>query len=471
MMNNKINPYWYLAAGILLQTMIHMTFSLSIAAWIAYTPFLIFMYQTSGIKSRIWFVLALLVSWSLVTAKIITPPLKFYFEFMYSIPMTLVQIPGYLIWDRFKARRFGYLLFPAIMTIMEWIQYTFTPLASWGIAAYTQNDNLTILQTVSLFGMPGLSFIIYWINISFTKAYLKNSHSIVTLSVPFVTLTVLLIFGAIRVNIYHSKSHDTLLVAAVGTTSTVNGLPLPPERTEIKVRKTLFDDTKKAAKTGAKLIVWNEAATYMLPENETSWKNDLKQLAKDCHTSIYASYIVPISTNPLKYENKYLFLDKNGLIKAEYHKHEPVPGEPAVKGKENFITNTVDYTVTGGAICYDYDFPYIAKQFSKLNADIIAVPSSDWRGIDPVHTKMAAYRAIEQGHSILRSTRFGSSAAINPMGEMVSQMSSFNSNNRLLLASLPAKGLTTVYSILGDLLIYALLILVFVLFLLEEKRK
>ncbi|MFC0875550.1 nitrilase-related carbon-nitrogen hydrolase [Saccharicrinis sp. FJH2] len=463
-MNNKINPYWYLVAGILLQTITHMTFSLSLAAWIAYAPFIVFLYQTSGIKSRVWFVTALMVSWSLVTAKIITPPLKFYFVFMYSIPMTLVQIPGYLIWDRFKARRFGYLLFPSVMTIMEWIQYTFTPLASWGTAAYTQNDNLAILQTVSLFGMPGLGFLIYWINISFAKAYLKKSNTLFTLSVPFATLAVLIIFGAIRLNIYHSKSHDTILVAAVGTTSTVNGLPLPSDQTEIKVRNTLFDDTKKAAKTGAKLIVWNEAATYVLPDNEPHWKNDLKQLAKGCQASLYASYIVPISTDPLTYENKYLFINTDGRIKAEYHKHEPVPGEPAIKGKEDFTTNTVNHTATGGAICYDYDFPYIAKQLRKSGADLVALPSSDWRGIDPVHTKMAAYRAIEQGHSILRSTRFGLSAAINPLGEMVGMMSSFDTNERLLLASLPAKKITSMYSVIGDSFIYILFITILLVF-------
>ena len=125
-------------------------------------------------------------------------------------------------------------------------------------------------------------------------------------------------------------------------------------------------------------------------------------------------------------------------------------------------------TNLGGAICYDYDFPYLAKEYGNINADIVAVPSSDWRGIDPLHSRMAAFRAVEQGHSVLRSTRFGLSAAINPFGEMSSQMSSFDSNNKIMISQLPLKGITTVYSLIGDIIVY--LCIAFFLFFLFVKK-
>jgi apolipoprotein N-acyltransferase len=67
---------------------------------------------------------------------------------------------------------------------------------------------------------------------------------------------------------------------------------------------------------------------------------------------------------------------------------------------------------------------------------------------------MAAFRAIEQGHSLLRSTRFGLSAAITPYSEMTSKMSSFDKNNFIMMAYLPAKSIRTVYSSVGDILGY-----------------
>ena len=67
---------------------------------------------------------------------------------------------------------------------------------------------------------------------------------------------------------------------------------------------------------------------------------------------------------------------------------------------------------------------------------------------------MAAFRAVEQGHSLMRSTRFGLSAAISPYGEMMSQMSSFDSNNKIMISELPVRGIKTVYSIIGDIAVY-----------------
>ena len=105
-----------------------------------------------------------------------------------------------------------------------------------------------------------------------------------------------------------------------------------------------------------------------------------------------------------------------------------------MQGKSPLKVADITGTKVGAAICYDYDFPYLAKGYGELGADMVILPSSDWRGIDPVHTEMAAFRAVEQGHSVLRSTRFGLSAAITPYGEMVSQMSSFTHDPRTPIA-------------------------------------
>ena len=87
--------------------------------------------------------------------------------------------------------------------------------------------------------------------------------------------------------------------------------------------------------------------------------------------------------------------------------------------------------------------------------DFVALPSSDWRGIDPIHTEMAALRAIEQGFSIVRSTRFGLSAGIDPFGRTRARRSSFETDDRVLLVDLPRHGIPTAYRRMGDALVYA----------------
>ena len=159
-----------------------------------------------------------------------------------------------------------------------------------------------------------------------------------------------------------------------------------------------------------------------------------------------------------------------GKLLSTYNKHQPVPGEPAMKGTEPLKVFDISGVVTGAVICYDYDFPYLAKGYGKLNADLVADPSSDWRGIDPLHSRMAAFRAIEQGHSILRSTRFGLSAAITPYGEFSSQMSSYDNNDKMMMANLPVKGVTTLYSIIGDFFVFLCIGFIIVFFITQTRR-
>jgi apolipoprotein N-acyltransferase len=373
------------------------------------------------------------------------------------------------LWDKFKSHAWAVLLFPSMMMIMEWIQYTLTPFASWGVAAYTQSHNLTLMQTVSLFGMPGLSFLIYWINISIAEIAVKKKTTFLTLQIPFAVTVLLVVFGSLRFDLNKAKGEDTIAVAAVGSDSDVKEYPLPSQENNDKVKHNLFSRTTLAAQSGAKLVVWNEGSTFIMPDEETTWKDSLSALSERLQISLVAAFIVPLSESPLQYKNNYLFFDSTGTLVFNYNKHQPVPGEPAVKGTEPLKVFDVAGAKTGAVICYDYDFPYLAKGFGLLYADIVADPSSDWRGIDPVHTRMAAYRAVEQGHSILRSTRFGMSAAITPFGEFTSQMSSYDNNDKIMMAHLPIHGVTTFYALIGDTFVY-LSIAFIVLFLIIQMR-
>ena len=454
MKTRNIHPIWLLLTGVALIAGTHMRFNIGILAWVSSVPFLLYLDRTSGFKSRFFFGLALFLAWSLCVLKITTDPLPVAMIPMFSIPLALIQMPGYLIWAKFRKKKWSALLFPAVMVVLEWIQYTLTPLGSWGAAAYTQADHSVLLQAVSLFGLAGLGFVIYYVNSALAEVIINPTGFAKKLAPLSIVLAAILVFGSLRLDIYKSSGRNQIKVAAVGTDSDVNGLPLPSTEIRRSNQAGLMDRTKMAAAAGAKLVVWNEASTAILPGEEAEWNRKLSALANEQDITLVAAYVVPISESPFRFENKYLMFKPDGSLGYTYNKHEPVPGEPSLKGKEVIETIPMEGMELGGAICYDYDFPYLAKAFGRKDADIVAVPSSDWRGIDPIHTKMAALRSIEQGHSILRSTRFGLSAAISPTGEFNAQMSSFDTNDRVMIANLPGNKIFTVYSLIGDLFVY-----------------
>ena len=450
---HSIKPIWFLLAGILTMTASHLTFNIDVLGWVAMVPFLIYLKMTRGWKSRVLFSITLIITWSVVVSKIITDPVPVFVIPLYAIPIGLFHLPGYLLYGAVKINRWSSFTFPAMMVVSEWIQYSFTPFGSWGVAAYTQANSISILQSLSIFGLAGLSFILYWTNAAIAEAVIYGKWK-QRLMIPALAIAVILLFGSIRYDVSKSKGKETITVSAVGTDSDFSGLPIPSWSSNEEVIRDIFKRTSVAANAGAKLVVWNEAAFFLMRDNEQQWLDSISMLSKKNNVTIVAGYVVPISESPFRYENKFQFFNPDGSIEFEYFKHEPVAGEPAVKGTEPQRIKEVSDSNIGGAICYDYDFPYLAKGNMDAGADIVAIPSSDWRGIDPLHSKMAAFRAIEQGHSILRSTRFGLSAAITPYGEMTSKMSSFDNNDKIMMAHLPVKSIRTVYALIGDIIVY-----------------
>ena len=313
----KINPNLLLLIGVLTILASHVSYSIDIFAWLSSVPFLLYLYQTTGRKSRLLFILALFIAWTLTTAKIITEPIPFAMVFLFSFPLTLIHLPAYLIWDKFKKHKNAMFLFPIVFTIMEWIQYTFMPFASWGVGANTQSHSIVILQSLSIFGMAGLSFLIYWVNISIVEIVQTRKTTLFNSYLPLGFIIMFVVYGSLRLDFVKATSKDTITIATVGTDSDISGLPFADEVTNNKYKSALMNRTEIAAQKGAKLISWNEAAIFIQKEDEKNWQDSLKSLAKKLNISLIASYVVPLSTNPLKLENKFLSINSKGQIEYQ----------------------------------------------------------------------------------------------------------------------------------------------------------
>jgi apolipoprotein N-acyltransferase len=67
---------------------------------------------------------------------------------------------------------------------------------------------------------------------------------------------------------------------------------------------------------------------------------------------------------------------------------------------------------------------------------------------------VARLRAIEGGFSVSRSVRGASSAAFDAFGRIRGWLPYYEDNDRILVVALPARPVPTMYSRLGDVLVY-----------------
>lgn len=450
------NPSVSLGFGALLLVLSQMRFGLGILAWIAPVFWLHFVRRTVGWRPKAALLGVGWIAWVVAVAKIITDPIPVAMALAFGTPVAIVLVAPFFA-SGFLRRRLGEnaatLGFAALMVVAEWSLHGLMPIGVWGAAANTQLDQLALLQLASITGLHGVSFLIYLVAAVLERALTGERSS---LRVPALITAGLLLgtlaFGQARLAVSSGTAHQTRLVAAIGTDSLIGTTPALPTASErAAVQQRLFERTERAAIAGAELVVWTEASTMVYPDEEAAWQTRLGTLSRRLGVNIVAAYIVPLSEEPLRYENKYVFSRADGALDHIYFKHEPVPGEPAVRGDAPMPRVILDDgSVVGGAICYDYDFPRLALANARLGVDLVALPSSDWRGIDPMHTQMAALRAIEGGYSVLRATRFGLSAGIDAWGRIRGWNSHWDNETRVLLVELPRRGVATIYARLGD---------------------
>lgn len=449
-------PSRWLWLGVVLLATSQLRFGLGVLAWIAPVAWLRYLRLTQGPRSRLVFMGALLAAWSVALLGIATDPVPKAFALAFALPIGLVTGVAMLAWDRLRRRLgedAGTLALGALMVVGEWSLHGLLPFGTWGTAANTQADRLALLQLASITGLHGVSFLVWSVGAVLERLLAGERATVRRAGLLAATAVVgAIAFGQARLSAATAEARPTRLVAAVGTDSTVGATPELPDRAALaEVERGLVARTERAARAGAELVVWTEAATMVHPEDEAAWKARLSALAARLGIDLVAGYVVPLQLDPLRYENQYVFVRADGSIHHEYHKHHPVPGEPAMPGEgPSPVVEDEGRGAMAGAICYDYDFPRLALAHARAGVDLVALPSSDWRGIDPIHTPMAAVRAIEGGHSIVRSTRFGLSAGIDPWGRLRGWNSHFDDDERVLLVRLPVQGVTTIYGRVGD---------------------
>ncbi len=448
----RLPPGLWLLLGVLLNAAVGMRWNMAELAWVAAVPWLIHLRQTSGWRARAWLFAALQLATVIQVSKIISAPVPWIFAPLFSVPMAFSMALG-LFGFEFLRRRlgdgWGLALFPAIVVVLEWAGSSASEFGSWGAAAYTQINNLPLLQTTALVGLSGIALLTAAVS-AWTALVLSSPEPrrwLLTGGVIGCLVLAALAYGSIR--IFTVQTGPLVTVAGV-----VSDLVLSPgkfpDATAVQTNDDqLFARTALAVRRGARLVVWNEGATLTTPANEAALVARGLRVAKQSGVDLVLAYVVPTNDAGTRFENKFTWLAPEGVIET-YHKRHPVPGEGATPGDHPGVVHHRPYGAVAGAICYDYDFPGLGLAHARAGAGLVVVPSSDWLGIDPYHTQMARIRGIEGGFSVVRPVRAATSGAYDAYGRTRATLSWFEDNDRVLLAQVPVAPVMTVYARIGD---------------------
>ncbi len=395
----------------------------------------------------------------------------------------VLYLPPFII-DRWLHGRLnglaGTLAFPAAFVAVEYLNSLVSPFSTFGLIAYTQYGSLPLMQIVSITGIWGLAFIVTWgasvINLAW-ECRESRENAAPSLALYAIVLVSVLVYGGLRVR--NAFGGGTVRIAVSSLSYDLRPVfagalrhgTAPDAAANMRAFDSFLDGVPRS---GVRIAVWQE---YALIVRERDAPAVLAHAAGRVKArGIYCTLPMGIATareGRFRLMNMAYLIGPGGEIISEYVKTFTAPWETSTNSRREIALADTGIARLAMTICFDMDFPFLVRQAGRAGADIMLVPSFDWRGLVPFHSRMAVFRAIENGFSLVRSAGSdGASIATDPYGRVLGYLDNASSADRLMVVDVPVRGVRTVYSIIGDL--YAWLCVAAVLFLvaaaLRRKR-
>ncbi len=471
----------WLAVAAVLFLFVFGRWSIPVAAWLA-PLFLLRFVRTQ--RPLAGFLIAWAVRFAIaaiVERGIVLYPGAAYYALI--LVVTLLLTLPYLV-DRLLAPRIpgiaATLVFPFAVTAIEYL-LMFGPTGTFNSIANTQYGNLPLMQLASVTGIWGIVFLLSWfaamVNWAWERAFAWPAVR-GGIAIYAVVLAVVLFGGGMRLALFPPAaatvrvagiSPSQAAVAALQTqlpsgvlASLEAGNATDADRSTARAAFAALDGdllsrSQQEARAGAKIVVWPESSptgANILEEDEPALLQQAGAIARQegMYLDIGLGVFLRATAGPHLRDEAVLF-DPNGSVLWTYEKTHPAPGEQGlfVPGDGKLPVVAGPYGRLAGVICFDLDYPAEIRQAGRRSADLLLAPSDDWRAVDPAHSQAAAFRAVEDGVSLVRSTSKGLSLASDYEGRVLAASDYFAAGQQVMVAYIPEHGVRTLYATIGDL--------------------
>lgn len=381
----------------------------------------------------------------------------------------------------------------AVYTVFEWMQTLTWAGVPWARLAIGQTESPTMMKSASLLGSYFLTFIIvaasFYVALAFISENKKQEKICIAVVAAIIALNSVL--GAV-LTLTEKDADDTFTVAALQ----LNISSQEKWSDELDLVRTRFEKyATDAAEKGAKLIVASESVFPIDMEEGGKSYEFLRELARKCDATLVVGCFTEAEGGS---KNSLIFIDPDGNVsETVYSKRHLVPfgeyvpmrglvetlvpplanlsmlGEDLVKGEGTAIYES-ELGAIGSLICFDSIYEALTLDTVRDGAEILVISTNDSWFLDSVgvrmHNAQAKLRAVESGRYIVRSANTGISSIIDPNGEVLDTKEALVEG--YALAEIAAKDGRTLYSYVGNLVVWMSMAFVAIsVFFVKKKEK
>ena len=440
------------AAGILLRFVVGLR-PVWWLVWLAPIPLLVMALRFSGQRAR----------WAVTLAALIGASVNFrYFRLVMPLPAVIAAIAAQtLLWaflimaTRRLVLRYQtwwtVFVYPVLWVAVDTLLAALLPDGNWGSLAYSQSDQLPVIQIASLFGTAGLLFLISLVPSALALAIVFGRslrHGLIAYALTAILLAASLAYGYVR------------LQSPINGTETTFGLvsiddPIGPRASQAYASNILEGYSQlvdSLAAQGAQIIVLPEKIAVLTPAKAPEAQQRFSALAHKDNLWLEVGIGIDDGRSPLNWE--WLFAPDGALV-SSYLKHHMAPPE-----RRDHYASGSDYNVytIGGhsyglAICKDMHFAALGRAYGERRVSAMLVPAWDFDYLDDwLEARTTVLRGIENGYTIIRASREGLLTVSDPYGRVLAERrSSVMPGSSLLAKAIVADPLHTLYTQVGNL--------------------
>ncbi|WP_405085346.1 nitrilase-related carbon-nitrogen hydrolase [Microbispora sp. NBC_01389] len=341
---------------------------------------------------------------------------------------------------------------PAAWVTVEYAVSVLSPNGAWWSMAYTQADVLPVLQTVSVTGPWGVTFLVLGVPAAVAAFFAPRAGGRLRVAVAAViTLTLAVGYGAWRLRPPYGEgpggkgpgSEKVALLAADRNGS----VPVASAEGRALLGRYAARIPGLAAR-GARVVVMPEKVFVADDATLPLLAAPLARLAADHHVDIIAGLILK---RPGGLRNAAVDFPADGSRPVEYFKHHLIPGL-----ESDFQPGDQKAFVPGSGrrwgimICFDLDLPGLVRDYRRSGATAIFVPAWDFDRDRWLHGRMAVTRGVETGLTVARAARDGDLVVSDANGRIRTEAHSADTPFVSVLAALPSGSADTLYTRFGD---------------------
>lgn len=342
---------------------------------------------------------------------------------------------------------------------LEMIRSFIPPLNTHAFMAQTMYTQPWMLLPVSIFSIYGLTLVLMLVNFALAQGILlvlnrrwpldDRPEMDVTAIKRWLTITAvtLVVWAGIGLFILAGapKNPPTIRVAAVQHGFTKAG-HLDPE-TQTQRLQILFEQTRRAADQGARLVLWPELGLGFDPKVEHT--AELQALAKETQAYILIGY--GVGQDAANWRNEAVLLAPSGEFLAVYGKnHATSPTEPPIVTSGVYPVYSTSLGPLGTLICNDINFTDVSRILTRNGARLITMPALEGTAVAGWEQRsQVVLRAVENRVAFIKVDSAGIGMIVDPYGRIIAQKNS--TEPYALVADVPPGAGDALYTkFLGD---------------------